>query len=70
MTKEKELQTEKEKFRSKLASKHMEHFNVPKTKKMQEEENKLETKIVLGGLAYMGERGDGIARPKGIRKEN
>lgn len=48
----------------------MEHFNVPKTKKMQEEENKLETKIVLGGLAYMGERGDGIARPKGIRKEN
>ncbi|PGF05039.1 hypothetical protein [Bacillus toyonensis] len=70
MTKENKFQTEKEKFRKELTSKRITNFEMPKTKKMQEEEDKLETEIVLGGLAYMGERGDGIARPKGVRKEN
>ncbi|MGF2715861.1 hypothetical protein ACQUY5_27095 [Bacillus cereus] len=60
----KEIQQAKEKLKSELKGKDLKRFLPVSTKKMKEEQDKFETEIVLGGLAYMGERGDGIARPK------
>ncbi|MEC2463450.1 hypothetical protein P9X10_00865 [Bacillus cereus] len=64
MSKEYNSKQSRENLRQRLTSETLRRFKTHKTKEMQKQEDKLETDIVLGGLAYMGERGDGIARPK------